>query len=497
MLYSGDRAAALLVRLAPAEVVRALGERGGVDFLLRHVSSVDANDPLVAGLVLAQGNADTACLLARHVGGDERQDKELVARLLALDDPEVNAALFRWGGPWTRWAVVKQFRYGDEEGPVPMAPSLRSHFLKARSDLVYALEAADDEVAEQAFAWIGRGVSQAQRARALHRSPSMPPWSRDELTALVRRATAPRAEGMAAFAEAAALPGPLGEVAWPPRGRNRGAPSHVSPPRWRVVRAIGQVFADGSMSANEVLATAQPAPYAILALDTAWIPGVRGQVPARARLRDLATRRLGSDPDAWSTVATRIGAGFRGTVPELFAPSRDMPEPPREGGAFVAEVLYHLFRTLGMGAAADYTRDRLLTPDPDHEPDFLSQVGLPPELRYAVATHRPRAGEPRVEQHPTPHEEPAEARMIGPHDPSLLLAGPFPERLMRCNDGFEEFGRYLLPHAHTFRLAAEVLHAGLGTDIDAWTVALHLARDGFGGSLNALVTTATAVAHIA
>ena len=220
MRYTRGSAAAMILRLAPPGIVRALGQREGVDFLLRHHQSLGGNDPLVTRLLLEDGDRNAACRLAEHVwpGGEYKsyQDQELAARLLALDDPEVNAALFEWGGRWTRWAVVKQFRYGDGVGPVPLAPTLRARFLEARRDLVFALEAADDEVAEQALAWIGRGISAAQRARALRRSPSAPPWPRDDMTALVRRVVDARAEAMTAFEEASTKADSLSSMYWAP-----------------------------------------------------------------------------------------------------------------------------------------------------------------------------------------------------------------------------------------------------------------------------------------
>jgi hypothetical protein len=68
--------------------------------------------------------------LAEHVwSGVGYQDQELAARLLALDDPEVNAVLFERGAKWTRWAVVKQFRTaarmdwsGDQRGSTCTSP---------------------------------------------------------------------------------------------------------------------------------------------------------------------------------------------------------------------------------------------------------------------------------------------------------------------------------------------------------------------------------------
>ena len=246
-----------------------------------------------------------------------------------------------------------------------------------------------------------------------------------------------------------------------------------------MVRAIGQALGDGGMSGVDIVASAHPAPYAILALDSDWVPAIRGQVSARARLRELAAKQLGTDVAAWSVIAARVGAGFRGTISQLLASSTKEPGQPREEAWYVARVLHGLFRILGMRVAEEYLWQ--LESDCDETRALLSGQ-LSRELREAIIGHRPSVREPRFAWRDW-HDK------IG--DVDKLLEEPFPESLLA---DLHRAATFSGPHVQALRVVAETLQTRLGANIEAWAVAMNLADDGFAGDVEAFANTASALA---
>ncbi|MFI1583713.1 hypothetical protein [Embleya sp. NPDC020630] len=193
-----------------------------------------------------------------------------------------------------------------------MAAELRAKFLDERKGLRFAVETADDEVARQASRWTGNDPVYRWDDRVYH---PWSPWPREAMVALVRRVLDTRGEALAAFAEAADAPGPLGPAHTGSRGP--GCRARIGPPVWRVVRAIGHAPAEGGLSDREVVTPARPASYALRALDSDWMPAIRGQVAAHSRLRELAARDSGGDPDAWAMrPAVGISVGRHGVRAE-------------------------------------------------------------------------------------------------------------------------------------------------------------------------------------
>ncbi|MEU8135934.1 hypothetical protein [Streptodolium elevatio] len=100
---------------------------------------------------VADGIAGVYDRSKRQAGASGNAD--IVLRLLELDDPQVNAALFEKSS-WAalRQAVLSQARFApkaDDDTPVPLAPAVRQAVLGrgSRGDVQAALSAADPELA--------------------------------------------------------------------------------------------------------------------------------------------------------------------------------------------------------------------------------------------------------------------------------------------------------------------------------------------------------------